>query len=243
MLLSVGNLTVYYGQTVALNEINFEAHTSEVIGIIGPNGSGKTTLFNALLALCPYAGEMQLDGKKLSTQLSRTSYMPQVGQIDISFPVTVYDVIKLGLASKRSIQSLTTVLKRLKLEELREKNLTELSGGQLQRVFLARALARGGDVVLLDEPTNHVDAPSEQVIADVIQDLRKENKIILLSTHSIEFASRVCSKLLLLRNKVVAFGTVKEVCTPELLAETFGTEVVFNLAKGGYVITEEHHDC
>lgn len=186
-ILKVNHLQVNYGQTVALADVNLEVEACDFIGIIGPNGGGKTSLIKAILGIIkPVRGTIELDpGETLG-------YVPQLTTFDRKFPITVLEVILLGHLPKRITlghrftrhekEHAAFVMERLGIENLKKRQIGELSGGQMQRVLVARALMTHPTILVLDEPTAGVDEASKKEIYQLLTELNK-NMTILMITH------------------------------------------------------------
>ncbi|MEN9216334.1 MAG: metal ABC transporter ATP-binding protein [Gloeomargarita sp. HHBFW_bins_162] len=220
-MLVVESLSAGYPGQPVLADISFHVAPQEMVGVVGPNGAGKSTLLKAVLGLLPrVSGRVWLEGRLLSQQRRRVAYIPQRSQIDWDYPITVEQVVRLGCGG-RSDSRIAPTLERLGLLALRRRRIGALSGGQQQKVFLARALAQGADVFLLDEPLTGVDAQAERVILDVLTELRQQGAMILVSTHHWgEFLQRM-SRVMLLNHRLIAIGTPQDVMTPECLRHTY----------------------
>jgi zinc transport system ATP-binding protein len=187
-LIKIQNLTVGYGKTPVLQQINLEIFERDFLGVIGPNGGGKTTLLKAVLGLLkPVEGKIEFrDDIKIKNK--PIGYLPQVQHLDRKFPITVFDVVKSGLmmqvASKSSIQvklKVVDLLHEMGIFDIKDKAIGELSGGQMQRVFLCRALISEPKILLLDEPDTFVDNRFEGELYEKLRTLNQEMAIILVS--------------------------------------------------------------
>jgi ABC-type Mn2+/Zn2+ transport system ATPase subunit len=216
-----------------LEDVSLDCPRGELLGLLGPNGSGKSTLMKAVLDLIPrLAGEVTLDGRPLDrASRVRVAYTPQRSDVDWSFPITVEEVVLLGRQGRLGLfgrpgaedrRIARDALERLGMAEHRREQISELSGGQQQRVFLARSIAQGGDVMLLDEPLTGVDESTQAVILDLLSDLRGAGQVVVMSTHDLAQAAEVCDRLCLLNGRVVAFGPPHEVLTSEALVRAWG---------------------
>ena len=234
--LRFADVSIAYGDDVVLSHLDLAIASGEFVGVVGPNGAGKSTLLNAIVGIAQVvAGTIRVDGVPASQARARLAYMPQREAVDWSFPVTVYDVVLMGRqaqigwlrhASQRDREAVTAALQAVGMWEQRARPIARLSGGQQQRVFLARTLAQEGDCLLLDEPLTGVDATTEETILAVLRTLHRQGRTLLLSTHDLSMASTLCSKLLFLNRRVVAYGPVAETLTPETLRQTYGGHVV-----------------
>jgi len=243
----VTGLSVAFGQRRALEDVTFAAPSGCIVGIIGPNGAGKSTLLRAMLGLLPHSGAVRLDGAP--------AYVPQGDRAALDFPATALDVALMGRYSatpwwrplgRGAREAARHALEELGMSPHADCGFGELSGGQRQRVILARALAHGGRVMLLDEPLTGVDAASARIIQDTMNRLREAGVTLLVATHDLNDAARTCDRLLFLNRRVVAYGTPGETFTADTLSRTYeGTLLVLD-PKGGRpigVLDEgAHHD-
>ena len=233
--ISARGLTVTYRNGfTALRDASFSVPRGSVTGLVGMNGSGKSTLFKALLGFVPAAaGEVRVLGMEVPQALRRNliAYVPQAEEVDWTFPVLVEDVVMMGryghmgwLRRPRpeDRRAVDEALARVDMLEFRQRQIGELSGGQKKRVFLARALAQGASVVLLDEPFTGVDVKSEAAIIALLQQMRDEGRVMLVSTHDLGSVPDFCDRVVLVRGTVLAHGPTAEVFTPENLRLTFG---------------------
>jgi manganese/zinc/iron transport system ATP- binding protein len=228
----VHNLSVAYDTRPVLLGISAAIARGEVVGIVGPNGAGKSTFFKALLGLVrPGAGSVRLLGGDVQANRRWVAYLPQREAIDWDFPLNVRDVVTMGRyphlgwgrwprAGDRRIVG--ECLEALGITDLRDRHIGELSGGQQQRTFLARALAQEAQILLLDEPFMGVDAATEQTILALLTRLRAEGRAILIVDHDLSRAGETYDRVLLLNQRLVAFGPPAQVLTPHLLRVTYG---------------------
>lgn len=228
----VHNLSVAYDARPVLLGISATVEHGEVIGIVGPNGAGKSTFFRSLLGLvAPGSGYIRLLGGEVATHRRWVTYLPQREVIDWDFPLIVRDVVTMGRyphlgwgrfpgpADRLVVEA---CLEALGISDLHNRHIGELSGGQQQRTFLARALAQEAQVLLLDEPFMGVDAATEQTILALLRRLRAEGKAVLIVDHGLTRAAETYDRVLLLNQRLVAFGPPAQVLTPDLLRITYG---------------------
>lgn len=229
------NLTVTYrnGHT-ALSNASFEIPTGTITALVGVNGAGKSTLFKAIMGFVPAArGEISVLDMPVREALRRNivAYVPQSEEVDWSFPVLVEDVVMMGRYGHMGFfrrpkaadyAAVTEALGRVNMDEFRKRQIGELSGGQRKRVFLARALAQEGQVILLDEPFTGVDVQTEDAIVALLRDLRDEGRVILVSTHNLGSVPEFCDRTILVKQTVLASGPTTEVFTHENLELAFG---------------------
>lgn len=235
MSVRVEAVTVSYPNgNVALRDATFALEGGSICALVGVNGSGKSTLFKAIMGLLkPAAGTVTIAGQPVKAALKQNlvAYVPQAEEVDWSFPVSVWDVVLMGRygymnfmrtprAEDRRIAEES--LARVGMLEYRERQIGELSGGQRKRVFLARALAQRGRVILLDEPFTGVDVNTETAIIALLRELRAEGHIMLVSTHNLGSVPEFCDHVVLINRTVLAAGLTSEVFTEDNLLRTFG---------------------
>ncbi|BCU51589.1 manganese transport system ATP-binding protein [Staphylococcus auricularis] len=232
-MLTVKDLNLTLGHKQVLSDINLEIPVEgEIIGIMGPNGAGKSSLLKSIIGEFHATGEVKLNGKDTTSQLKSITYIPQKAQIDLDFPISVEDVIISGaykdigwfkFVKSNTKQKLTELLDTLKLTSLRHNQISELSGGQLQRVLIARALMSESDVYFLDEPFVGIDFQSEQLIIQQLQALKAQNKLMLIVHHDLSKASEYFDRIILLNKTVRYFGDSQEAVESDKLNKTFLT--------------------
>jgi manganese/iron transport system ATP-binding protein len=229
------DVTVTYrnGHT-ALRSASFSIPRGSITALVGVNGSGKSTLFKAIMGFVPLAaGSVTIMGMPAGDALKRNAvaYVPQSEDVDWNFPVLVEDVVMMGryghmnflrMARKADHDAVNTALERVGMTAYRKRQIGELSGGQKKRVFLARALAQDGRVILLDEPFTGVDVRTEEAIIELLQALRAEGRVMLVSTHNLGSVPRFCDRAVLLNRTVLAAGPTAEVFTHANLEKAFG---------------------
>ena len=229
------NVTVTYrnGHT-ALHNASFEIPTGTITALVGVNGAGKSTLFKAIMGFVPAArGEISILGMPVAEALSKNivAYVPQSEEVDWTFPVLVEDVVMMGRYGHMGFfrrpkpadhAAVTDALGRVNMSEFRDRQIGELSGGQRKRVFLARALAQEGQVILLDEPFTGVDVKTEDAIVALLRDLRDEGRVILVSTHNLGSVPEFCDRTILVKGTILAYGLTEETFTRENLELAFG---------------------
>ena len=233
--LSVDQVTVTYrnGHT-ALSGASFGIPRGTIAALVGINGSGKSTLFKAIMGFVPLArGSVTILGEPAGRALKRNvvAYVPQSEDVDWNFPVLVEDVVMMGryghmnmlrIPTARDREMVDAALDRVSMTAYRKRQIGELSGGQKKRVFLARALAQEGEVILLDEPFTGVDVRTEESIIALLKSLRDEGRIMLVSTHNLGSVPRFCDHAILLNRTVLAAGPTEAVFTHANLEKAFG---------------------
>lgn len=221
-VLAVHGAAFAYGQTVALADIDFEVRAGEAIALIGPNGSGKSTLLKGVLGLIPRtAGSVTVLGES-PAPAGAIGYVPQADELDPHFPVTLEQVVMMGryrsigwlrLPGRRDKTAVRGALQAVGLAHRAKTRFGDLSGGQQQRGLLARALAAGPRLLLLDEPFNGLDQKNRDALIATLERLKADGVAVLVSTHDLELARAVCDGVLLLGGGQVAFGPRDEVLT------------------------------
>ncbi len=249
--LVIRDLTVAYGRKVVLKDVQADIRRGQVVGVVGPNGGGKSTLLKAILGMAPVIeGTVMLFGKPATRMKSHIAYVPQREAVDWDFPVTVFDVALmgryphtrwLGRPGRRDREFATHMLERVEMIEHRGAQIGQLSGGQQQRIFIARALAQEADVLLLDEPMNGIDAGTQEIILQVIEEQRLAGKIVLLATHDLVSASCACDCLCCVNERMVSYGPLAETYTADNLAATYGGPVIMLGKTAEPEPTHTHH--
>jgi zinc/manganese transport system ATP-binding protein/zinc transport system ATP-binding protein len=223
----------------------------DFVGIVGPSGSGKTTLLRAMLgAVAVYEGSVLVDGQRAGAAGVRAGYVPQIESVDWHFPVTVEEVVAMGLAARsgplpwidaRNRAAARDVMARLGIDQLRRRHIRELSGGQQQRVFLARALVSRPRLLLLDEPTNGVDIKTRDDMLHLLDDLNRDGLTIVLTTHELNAVAAHLPWVVCVSGGIVAEGPPERVFTPSILGRTYKAEMNVIVHNGMTLIAEMPH--
>jgi iron complex transport system ATP-binding protein len=255
-VITLEDVTVRYGATVALHRISERVGDGEWVGLIGPNGAGKTTLLRALVQLLPHDGRTLIDGASTDDlsrrQLARMiAYVPQSPELPPDMMVSDYVLLGrsphigyFGVEKPYDRRICADLLERLDLGPMADRHLATLSGGELQRLVLARALAQEAPVLLLDEPTSALDLGRRVDALEIIDALRAEHKLTVLSAmHDLTLAGQFADRLVLLSGgEVVASGTPPEVLDEVLLTEHFGLHVqVMRTPDGELIVAPRRH--
>ncbi|MEM6521197.1 MAG: metal ABC transporter ATP-binding protein [Cyanobacteria bacterium P01_D01_bin.71] len=240
--ITVDNVSVTYNNArLALYNATCTVEPGTITALVGPNGSGKSTLFKSIMGfLKPSQGRVRIGSLPVQKAQKRQlmAYVPQSDEVDWNFPVSVFDVVMMGRYGYMSLlriprqqdrRLVMESLERVGMVQYRDRQIGELSGGQKKRAFLARALAQGGKVILLDEPFTGVDVKTEKGIIDLLMQLRDEGHTILISTHDLASISTFCDRTILLNHTVLAEGKTAETFTRENLELTFGGLPLINL--------------
>lgn len=231
--IQVSQLNVSYNGRPAVKNVSFNVETGNLIGIIGPNGAGKSTLMKAILGLIPKdRGSVNFNNQSLKEVQKDIAYVPQRNNIDWDFPIIVQDTVllgtypKLGLfhrPKKKDKKRAMHCLEKVGMTEFAKSQIGELSGGQQQRVFLARSLAQESEYFFLDEPFVGIDVSSEQVIIDILKELKKEGKTIFVVHHDLSKVEAYFDELILINKELVGSGSVSDVFRPEKIQKAYET--------------------
>ncbi|MDT0683217.1 manganese/iron ABC transporter ATP-binding protein [Roseicyclus sp. F158] len=246
------DVTVTYrnGHT-ALSHASFGIPRGTVTALVGVNGAGKSTLFKAIMGFVPAArGEIRLLGRSVKEALRENlvAYVPQSEEVDWAFPVLVEDVVMMGRYGHMGFlrrpkpadrAAVDEALARVNMQEFRHRQIGELSGGQRKRVFLARALAQDGRVILLDEPFTGVDVRTEEQIIVLLKELKAEGRVMLVSTHNLGSVPEFCDRCVLVKGTVLAHGPTGTTFTRANLEQAFGG-VLRHFTLGGADLHEDH---
>ncbi|MCL2044352.1 MAG: ABC transporter ATP-binding protein [Treponema sp.] len=239
-MLEVKGLYTGYGGKDVIRDISFSVNKGECLCVLGPNGCGKSTLLKAIGRIIDYRGIVTLDGID-TTGIPRKEFAQKIaalGQIfQVLFPYTVYETVSMGryAYSEGILKNLSSsdndivedIIKKLDINDIKERMIDELSGGQLQRVFLARTLAQTPDVILLDEPTNHLDLKYQIELLHYLKKwVRGNNKILISVFHDINLARHFGDTAVVMDNGIItACGTVAETLTGETLQQVYGIDI------------------
>ncbi|MCL3881234.1 manganese/iron ABC transporter ATP-binding protein [Marivita sp. GX14005] len=249
--LSLQDVTVTYrnGHT-ALWNASFEIPRGTVTALVGVNGAGKSTIFKAIMGFVPAAsGEIRILGMPVREAVARNfvAYVPQSEEVDWAFPVLVEDVVMMGRYGHMGFlrrpkqadhDAVDQALQRVNMQDFRHRQIGELSGGQRKRVFLARALAQDGQVILLDEPFTGVDVRTEEQIIALLRELRDEGRVMLVSTHNLGSVPEFCDRTVLVKGTVLGYGPTDTTFTRANLEEAFGG-VLRHFTLGGEVLHDD----
>lgn len=245
-----GVTVTYRNGLTALTDASFAIPRGTITALVGVNGAGKSTLFKAIMGFVPVArGTIRLLGIPVREALRRNlvAYVPQAEEVDWSFPVLVEDVVMMGRyghmgflrrPSATDRAKVDEALSRVGLTDLRQRQIGELSGGQKKRVFLARALAQEGRIILLDEPFTGVDVKTEEQIVALLRTLRDEGHVMLVSTHNLGSVPDFCDRTVLVKGTVLAHGPTETTFTRANLEQAFGG-VLRHFTLGGHDLHED----
>nr|WP_226925282.1 metal ABC transporter ATP-binding protein [Georgenia thermotolerans] len=236
--IQVRDVVVRYGEVLALGGVTLDVAPGRVTGLIGMNGSGKSTLFKTVMGLVrPDRGRVLLEGADPATARRRglVGYVPQSEDVDWDFPVSVRDVVMMGRYGRQGLTrrarpadqaAVDQALERVELTDYANRQIGQLSGGQRKRAFLARAIAQGAQILLLDEPFAGVDKRSEATLVRLLRELAADGRTVLVSTHDLQALPQLADEAVLLLRRVLFHGPVGEALRPDHLALTFGLDVL-----------------
>ncbi len=232
----VEDLTVAYDREPVLWDIDLDVPPGTIMGIIGPNGAGKTTLIKAALNLIkPLSGSVSFSGESYKKFHKKIGYVPQKGSVDWDFPTTVFDVVLMGRYGHvgwvrrlraEDKKAARDALEKVGMSDFANRQISELSGGQQQRVFIARALVQEADIYFMDEPFQGVDVNTEKAIMTLFNELKAQNKTVIVVHHDLNTVRSYFDWLTLLNIKVVASGPVEKVYTKENIQRTYRSDTL-----------------
>ena len=236
-MIEMKNLSVSYQGQLALEPISLTIKGPTITGIIGPNGAGKSTLIKGMLGIVESEGQTFLDTKPMKLELSKIAYVEQKIHIDYNFPIKVKECVSLGLYPKIKLfqrlkvsdwEKVARALKIVGLEDFAERQISQLSGGQFQRVLIARCLVQEAEYIFLDEPFVGIDSVSEEIIMATLRQLRKAGKTILIVHHDLSKVVAYFDQVLLLNKEVIAFGSTESTFIKENMQKTYGSQLFMN---------------
>ena len=236
-MIRIENLSVSYKETLALKDISLVLHGPTITGIIGPNGAGKSTLLKSMLGIIPHEGHALIDDKEMKKSLKKVAYVEQKVHIDYNFPIKVKECVSLGLYPSIPLfhtlkanhwKKVDEALGIVGLSDYADRQISQLSGGQFQRVLIARCLVQDADYILLDEPFVGIDSVSEEIIMNTLRDLKKAGKTVLIVHHDLGKVAHYFDQVLLLNKELIAFGPTKETFTQANLKQAYGDRLFFN---------------
>lgn len=235
--IEIERLSVTYDASPVLWQIDLKIPKGKMVAILGPNGGGKSTLLKAVTGLLtPFSGRIKCLGKPYKKVGRQIAYVPQRSTVDWDFPVSVFDVVSMGCFGRKGLfkrigkedrQLIDQAMSDLGLTSLADRQIGELSGGQQQKVFLARALVQQPEIYLMDEPFSGVDLATEKTIVTLLKKLQTEGKTIVLVHHDLYSVSRYFDYGVLLSTALVASGPIEEIFVRENLLKTYGEHFSF----------------
>ncbi|MCP9467452.1 MAG: metal ABC transporter ATP-binding protein [Candidatus Granulicatella sp. P6S_S16_bin.50.1] len=240
-MITIKNVGVSYAmQPHVLKDCNATIEGPTITGIIGPNGAGKSTLLKAILGLIQSSGEILIDGEPTKKVLQKIAYVEQKSHIDFTFPITIRECVALGrTVKKKPLQRLTkedwekvdTAIEEVGLTDLASRQIGALSGGQFQRVLLARCMVQEAQYIFLDEPFVGIDMLSEKVIMTILRKWKEEGKTILMVNHDLSKVKEYFDQVILVKHSIVASGKTEDVFIKKYLDDVYGGSVY--IPQGG----------
>lgn len=240
-MFKVNDLSVTYNNKVrALKNANAELPLGKIYGIIGPNGAGKSTFIKGVLNLVKHTGSVTVEGTPIKKMQRNISYVAQRSDLDLTFPISVLQCVVLGTVptlglfkrpGKKEYKVAEQALRKVGMLDFKNNQIGELSGGQFQRVLIARALAQKSNLVFLDEPFVGIDVHSEEIIIKVIRDLCKEGVTIFVIHHDLSKVHDYFDGLILINKTILAYGEVDEVFTEENLTSAYGSNIIVKVGE------------
>ena len=236
-MIRIEDLSVSYKETLALKDISLVLQGPTITGIIGPNGAGKSTLLKSMLGIIPHEGHAFINDKEMNKSLKKVAYVEQKIHIDYNFPIKVKECVSLGLYPSIPLfhtlkashwKKVAEALEIVGLSDYADRQISQLSGGQFQRVLIARCLVQEADYILLDEPFVGIDSVSEEIIMNTLRDLKKAGKTVLIVHHDLGKVPHYFDQVLLLNKELIAFGPTKETFTKANLKQAYGDRLFFN---------------
>lgn len=233
-MIKTNHLNVFYNENKVLTEIQIEVKPGKITGIIGPNGAGKSTLIKAILNIISHSGEILINGEVSKKKLKKIAYVEQKSDIDHTFPIKVKECVSLGtytglkLFQKLGAKEWSRVseaLQKVNLLDYENRQIGELSGGQFQRVLLARCLVQEADYIFLDEPFIGIDSISEKIIMDILQDLKHQGKTILIVHHDLSKVKEYFDDIIILNRELIAYGPINESFSQKNLKKAYGDNI------------------
>jgi len=251
--LRLNGVSVRLGERLALSEIDLEVAKGAFVGLIGPNGSGKSTLLRAILGVLPLeAGSIEVDGRPPAEARDLFAYLPQRRAQNLDLPLRTRDIVMMGRMRHTGLlrpvrrddrEAVEQALALVGLSDRRNSAIGEMSFGQQQRVFFARALAQEGSILLLDEPMNGVDPQTQELFVELLTGFHAQGKTIVMATHDLTQAAAMCDNLCVVNQRLIAYGSVEQVLTEDVLSEAYGVHLHFRPGEAapGHLIGDVHH--
>lgn len=222
-IIEVKDLNLSYGAEEILHGISFAIKQGEIVAVIGPNGSGKTSMIKAMIGILPHDGSVKILGQHVSEILSDIGYLPQQFSFDRSFPITVLEFLELSLQTGQAEHAITEKLSEVGMADKLNELLGNLSGGQLQRVLIAKSLLNNPRILILDEPATGVDIGAERNFYQLIRHLNKTHDItVIFVSHELDLVYDFADQVICLNKNLVCQGVPRKVLTAEKLEELYG---------------------
>ncbi|BBO91303.1 ABC transporter ATP-binding protein [Desulfosarcina ovata] len=244
-MLCIEGLCFHYNKTAILENIGIDLHRGQMLSIVGPNGTGKTTLLKCIAGIAtPRSGKILIDGVDMS-RMSRMDHAKRIGYVPQSspgkFPITVFDAVLMGRRpymtwrpSEKDLEAVANVLKSLNLENIALRDFDQLSGGQKQKVLLARAVAQETDYLLMDEPTSNLDLKHQMEVLEMVSGMVKKSGVAaMLAMHDLNLAARFSDRIVMLnKGRIFCSGRPRQVMTAQNIRSIYGVEATINETNG-----------
>lgn len=230
-IIEIEDLSIAYHNKPVIWDIDLKLQKNSITAIVGPNGAGKSTLMKGILGLIPLlSGKILIEGENLKEVYKKISYVPQIGNVNWDFPTTVLDVVLMGRytylgwlkrPNKKDKQIALEALKTIQMEEFANRQISQLSGGQKQRVFLARALVQDAELYFLDEPMQGIDIKSEEIIFNILKEMRAKGKTIIVVHHDLKTIEKYFTHVTFINKQIIASGEVATTFNKENIEKTY----------------------
>ncbi|MDY5306048.1 metal ABC transporter ATP-binding protein [Fusobacterium gastrosuis] len=230
-VIEIKNISVAYDETTVLENVNLNIKRGDFLALMGPNGAGKSTLLKTILNFIkPIGGEIKIKGKLYKEVRKKIAYVPQRGSVDWDFPITLFDVVEMGCygrvgflkkINKTEKKNVERVIEKVGLTEFKERQISKLSGGQQQRAFLARAILQNAEIYLMDEPFQGVDSKTEKAIVEILKELKKSGKTLIVVHHDLQTVTSYFDTVAFINKTIVAAGPVEDVFNEENIEKTY----------------------
>ncbi|MGH2429438.1 MAG: metal ABC transporter ATP-binding protein [Candidatus Limnocylindria bacterium] len=250
VVVALRDVSAGYGDQLAIQGVSLEARAGSLIAVVGPNGAGKSTLLKVVAGLLrPFGGEVRVLGAEPRAHARRVAYVPQAELVDWAFPVTVSQVVMMGRypllgplrrPGRGDRAAVDAALVKVRMEDLRDRQIGALSGGQRRRVFLARALAAEADLFLLDEPVTAIDARTQEEIMDLLADEASLGRTVIASTHDLACAAQCFGRVVAVNRTIVADGPAEIALDAGVLSRAYGGHLL-RLGGDRIILDDAHH--
>ena len=248
--IQVEGLEVQYDHYIAIHDVDLEIDAGQRVAVVGPNGAGKSTLLKAIAGVSPpSAGQVRIFGHQPGGHVC-IAYVPQRSQVDWRFPVTVREVVMMGRIRKIGLfrwprahdwDFVDEAMRRVDINDLADRHIADLSGGQQQRVFLAQALAQEAEIILLDEPLTGLDAPTQEAIFELLEQLKAAGVTVMVATHDLNQAATFFDQVILINHRLIAFGPPQAALSREFLLTAYGGQLHQLEGEDGAIVLAD--DC
>lgn len=233
-MINIDKVSKSYGKDQVLDEVGLSIDKGKFTAFIGPNGAGKSTLLKAMLNIIPHQGDVSINNEDINKKLVKIAYVEQKADIDFTFPIKVKECVSMGTYAGMKVfqrikntewQRVSKALEKVDMGKYSNHQIGELSGGQFQRVLLARCLAQNADFIFLDEPFVGIDLVSERIIMDTLKELKHQGKTVLIVHHDLSKVKKYFDNIILLNRNLIAHGSVESVFNEENLKKAYGDTI------------------